>query len=68
MKIPELISYLSSELPKSSPTTAPESLRSQFVERVGWLFPEEIVLKFCYVRFTLVTRHSEFSLASFHSH
>ena len=43
MKILELISYLSSELPKSSsPTTAPESLRSQLAEGVGWLFPEEI--------------------------
>ena len=43
MKIPELISYLSSELPKSSsPIAAPESLRSQLVERVGWLFPAEV--------------------------
>ena len=43
MKIPEMIPYLSSELPKSSsPSTAPESLRSQLVKRVGWLFPDEV--------------------------
>ena len=44
-KIPKLILYLSSKLPNSSsPTTVPESLRSQPVERIGWLFPEEIDL------------------------
>lgn len=43
MKIPDLFSYLSSELPKSSsPPTAPETLRRHLVERVGWLFPEEV--------------------------
>ena len=43
MKTPELIPYLFSELPKSSSSsTAPESLKSQLVKRVGWLFPEEI--------------------------
>ena len=43
LRLPDLISYLSSELPKSSsPITVPEFLRSQLVERVGWLFPEEI--------------------------
>ena len=43
MKIPELTSYLLSELPKSSsPTTESETLKSQLVESLGWLFPEEI--------------------------
>ena len=43
MKIPELISYLLSELPKSSSLAiALESLKNCLVERVGWLFPEEI--------------------------
>ena len=36
IKIPDLISYLSSEFPRaSSPSTAPKSLRSEFMERVG---------------------------------
>ena len=43
MRIPELTSYLLSELPKSSSLAiALESLKSELVERVGWLFPEEI--------------------------
>ena len=43
LRIPELISYLSSELPKSSSAiTVPESLRSQLVECDGWLFPAEV--------------------------
>lgn len=43
MQTPELIPYLSSELPKSSaPTIVQETLRSQLVKRVGWLFPNEV--------------------------
>lgn len=45
MEIPELSSYLCSELPKStSQSTTPETLRKWFLERVGWLFPEEVDL------------------------
>lgn len=39
MEIPELSSYVFSELPKSpSLSTTPEALRKWFLERVGWLF------------------------------
>lgn len=45
MEIPGLSSYLFSELPKtSSPSTTPEALKRQFMEHVGWLFPEEVDL------------------------
>lgn len=42
MRIPDLPSYLLSELPKSSSTFMTQgSLIDQFVERLGWLAPEE---------------------------
>lgn len=45
MEVPELSSYLFSKLPKStSLSTTPETLRKRFLERVGWLFPEEVDL------------------------
>lgn len=42
MKIRDLVSYLLSELPKSStPLTAKKFSRNQIVERLGWLSLEE---------------------------
>lgn len=41
-KIPELSSYLLSELPKQTSTiTAQELSKDQLADRLGWLFPEE---------------------------
>lgn len=42
LKIPNLPSYLLSELPQASSTTTPQtSSKEQIADRLGWLFPEE---------------------------